>query len=222
MFHKTINNLDLIKKEIQSKISKLNYPSYNPKIIAICKTFPISDVIPLINHGHVHFGENKVQEALEKWSDIKNEKKDIKLHMVGKLQSNKVKFVIPLFDYIHSLDNIKLAEKISNEQLKKNKKIKIFIQVNIGNELQKTGINKENLENFYKICHHDLGLCIIGLMCLPPKNSNDNKYFLEMSNLSNKVGLSELSMGMSDDYLNAMKYRSTFLRIGTKIFGDRD
>ena len=125
--------------------------------------------MPLINYGHVHFGENKVQEALEKWSDIKNEKKDIKLHMVGKLQSNKVKFVIPLFDYIHSLDNIKLAEKISNEQLKKNKKIKIFIQVNIGNELQKTGINKENLESFYKICHDDLGLYIIGLMCLPPK-----------------------------------------------------
>ena len=137
MFHKTINNLDLIKKEIQSKISKLNYLNYNPKIIAICKTFPISDVLPLINHGHVHFGENKVQESIEKWTDIKNDFKNIKLHMVGKLQTNKVKHVLPLFDYIHSLDNIKLAEKISNEQQKIGKKIKIFIQVNIGNESQK-------------------------------------------------------------------------------------
>ena len=202
MFHKTINNLDLITKEIQSKISKLNYLNYNPKIIAICKTFPISDVLPLINHGHIHFGENKVQEAIEKWSDIKNNFENIKLHMVGKLQTNKVKHVIPLFDYIHSLDNLKLAEKIANES-------------------QKSGIQKDKIGSFYKICHNDLGLNIIGLMCLPPKNITDEKYFSEMFNLSRKIKLSDLSMGMSDDYIAAIKYRSTFLRIGSKIFGSR-
>ena len=179
MFHKTINNLDLIKKEIQSKISKLNYLNYNPKIIAICKTFPISDILPLINHGHVHFGENKVQESIEKWTDIKNDFKNIKLHMVGKLQTNKVKYVLPLFDYIHSLDNIKLAEKISNEQQKIGKKIKIFIQVNIGNESQKSGILEENLFSFYKKCQNDFGLQIEGLMCIPPNDNNLKFIFLK-------------------------------------------
>ncbi len=217
--HNCVDKLIAIQNEIQEKSNQLSYTDYKPNIIAISKTFSLNQIMPLINYGHIHFGENKVQEALEKWQDIKNNNKNIKLHMVGKLQTNKVKLVIPLFDYLHSLDNIKLAEKISNEQLKKNKKIKIFIQVNIGNESQKSGINKENLENFFKVCKDDLGLCIVGLMCLPPKNVNDYKYFLEMSNLSKKVGLSELSMGMSDDYLNAIKYHSTYLRIGTKIFG---
>ena len=177
--------------------------------------------MPLINHGHIHFGENKVQEAIEKWSDIKNNFENIKLHMVGKLQTNKVKHVIPLFDYIHSLDNLKLAEKIANEQSKKNRKIKIFIQINIANESQKSGIQKDKIGSFYKICHNDLGLNIIGLMCLPPKNIADEKYFSEMFNLSRKIKLSDLSMGMSNDYISAIKYRSTFLRIGSKIFGSR-
>jgi len=221
MFHKTINNLDLIKKEIQSKISKLNYPSYNPQIIAICKTFPISDVIPLINHGHVHFGENKVQESISKWTDIKNDFKNIKLHMVGKLQTNKIKYVLPLFDYIHSLDNIKLAEKISNEQQKINKKIKIFIQVNIGKESQKSGILEENLFSFYEKCKNDFGLQIEGLMCIPPNDNKSEIYFSKMRRLSEQINLPELSMGMSDDYLKACEYKTTFFRIGSKIFGKR-
>jgi len=221
MFHKTINNLDLIKKEIQSKISKLNYPNYNPQIIAICKTFPISDVIPLINHGHVHFGENKVQESISKWTDIKNDFKNIKLHMVGKLQTNKVKHVLPLFDYIHSLDNIKLAEKISNEQQKINKKIKIFIQVNIGNESQKSGILEENLSSFYEKCKNDFGLQIEGLMCIPPNDNKSEIYFSKMYKLTNQINLPELSMGMSDDYLKACEYKTTFFRIGSRIFGKR-
>jgi len=222
MFHKTINNLDLIKKEIQFKISKLNYLNYNPKIIAICKTFPISDVIPLINYGHVHFGENKVQESIEKWTDIKNDFKNIKLHMVGKLQTNKVKYVLPLFDYIHSLDNIKLAEKISNEQQKIGKKIKIFIQVNIGNESQKSGILVENLFNFYEKCINDFGLQVEGLMCIPPNDNKSEIYFSKMRKLSDQINLPELSMGMSDDYLNACEYKTTFFRIGSKIFGERN
>ena len=222
MFHKTINNLDLIKKEIQSKISKLNYLNYNPEIIAICKTFPISDVLPLINYGHVHFGENKVQESIEKWTDIKNDFKNIKLHMVGKLQTNKVKYVLPLFDYIHSLDNIKLAEKISNEQQKIGKKIKIFIQVNIGNESQKSGILVENLFSFYKKCQNDFGLEIEGLMCIPPNDNKSEIYFSKMRKLSDQINLSELSMGMSDDYLKACEYKTTFFRIGSKIFGERN
>jgi len=222
MFHKTINNLDQIKIEIQSKISKLNYLNYNPKIIAICKTFPMSDVIPLINHGHVHFGENKVQESIEKWTDIKNDFKNIKLHMVGKLQTNKVKYVLPLFDYIHSLDNIKLAEKISNEQQKIGKKIKIFIQINIGNEYQKSGILEENLSSFYEKCIKDFGLQIEGLMCIPPNDNNSEIFFSKMRKLSDQINLPELSMGMSDDYLKACEYKSTFFRIGSKIFGGRN
>ena len=219
--HKSVDKLIAIQNEIQEKSIQLNYNNYKPNIVAVSKTFPLTHVIPLINHGHIHFGENKVQEAIEKWSDIKNNFENIKLHMIGKLQTNKVKHVIPLFDYIHSLDNLKLAEKIANEQSKKNKKIKIFIQINIANESQKSGIQTEQIENFYKICLNDLGLNIIGLMCLPPKNIADEKYFSEMFNLSRKIKLSDLSMGMSNDYIAAIKYRSTFLRIGSKIFGSR-
>ncbi len=222
MFHKTINNLDFIKKEIQSKALKLNFLNYNPKIIAISKTLPISDILPLINYGHVHFGENKVQESITKWTDIKNDFKNIKLHMVGKLQTNKVKYVLPLFDYIHSLDNIKLAEKISNEQQKIGKKIKIFIQVNIGNESKKTGILEENLHNFYSKCKNDFGLQIEGLMCIPPNDNKSEVYFSKMRKLSDQINLPELSMGMSDDYLKACEYKTTFFRIGSKIFGERN
>ena len=182
----------------------------------------MSEILPLINDGHIHFGENKIQEAIDKWTDIKQSFDHIKLHMIGKLQTNKVKYVIPLFDYIHSLDNLKLAEKISLEEKKRGKKIKIFIQINIGNEIQKSGIAPEELEKFYKICTEDFKLDIIGLMCLPPQNLNTENYFLEMLNLSKKIKLNDLSMGMSSDYMAAVKYKSTFLRIGSKIFGKRD
>lgn len=178
--------------------------------------------MPLIKYGHIHFGENKVQEAIVKWTDIKDKYSKIKLHMIGKLQTNKVKFVIPLFDYIHSLDNLKLAEKISTEQEKFNKKLKIFIQVNIGNESQKNGIEIDELEKFYKICKQDLNLKIVGLMCLPPYNSNSNKYFLEMKKLNLNLNLKELSMGMSNDYLEAVENSASFVRIGSKIFGKRN
>ena len=182
----------------------------------------MNKILPLINHGHKHFGENKVQEAIEKWTSIKNDFTDIKLHLVGKLQTNKVKYVIPLFDYIHSLDNRKLAEKISNEQDKKKVKPKIFIQINIGNESQKSGIEIENLENFYNLCVKELNLNIIGLMCLPPHKENPALYFSKMQNLSNMIQIKDLSMGMSNDYVEAIKFKSTFLRIGSKIFGSRD
>ena len=181
----------------------------------------MNHISPLINHGHIHFGENKIQEALTKWTNIKQDFSQIKLHMIGKLQSNKVKFALSLFDYIHSLDNLKLAEKIAKEELKKNKKIKIFIQVNIGEEEQKNGVSPNKLESFYKICSQDLGLNIIGLMCLPPINKNVESYFAKMLNLRNTVDLPDLSMGMSEDYLNALNYQANYLRIGSKIFGNR-
>jgi len=216
--HNSIDNLNIIENILKSKIKNIKIPS----IIAVSKSFPMSEILPLINHGHINFGENKVQESLEKWSSIKEDFEHIKLHMIGKLQTNKVKYVIPLFDYIHSLDTLKLAEKISNEQIKKNKKLKIFIQINIGNESQKSGILIDQLENFYKKCTNDLGLSIVGLMCLPPKNSNMSNYFSTMKKLSNKINLSDLSMGMSNDFLDAAINGATYLRIGTKIFGNRN
>ena len=212
--HDIINRLLLIEKEIQTK-------NKTPSIIAVSKTFPMKDILPLINHGHTHFGENKVQEALEKWADIKKDFKKIKLHMIGKLQTNKVKFAVDLFDYIHSLDNFKLAKKISLEQKKLNKKINIFIQVNIGNENQKSGILPANINEFLLQCINQLDLNIVGLMCLPPNNINPSDYFKEMNQLLSKTNLKELSMGMSQDYLLATDHNSTFLRIGSKIFGER-
>jgi len=212
--HKSLNNLLLIKKEIQFKKNKT-------EIIAISKTFPISEILPLINYGHVHYGENKVQEAKEKWTTIKYDFKKIKLHLVGKLQTNKVKYAIPLFDYIHSLDSAKLAKKISQEQEKKNFRPKIFIQVNIGNEAQKNGIDLENLTDFVKNCIENLNLDIIGLMCIPPANENPKIYFAKMLELIKKTQLKELSMGMSNDYLDAINFNSTFIRVGSKIFGQR-
>ncbi len=181
----------------------------------------MSEILPLINHGQQHFGENKVQESLEKWTSIKSDFKNIKLHMIGSLQSNKVKYVIPLFDYIHSLDSLKLAKKISTEQKKFKKNLKIFIQVNIGRENQKSGIEIENLENFYNTCTKELDLEIIGLMCLPPNNQDSQKYFLEMKELANKIDVTELSMGMSKDFLEASAQGSTFVRVGSRIFGER-
>ena len=215
--HKSINNLTSIEEQIKSRFSQL----INPKIIAVSKTFSMSEIKPLISHGHTHFGENKVQESIEKWSDIKVSFQNIKLHMIGKLQTNKVKYVIPLFDYIHSLDNLKLAEKISEEQKKRDKYLKIFIQVNIGNEHQKSGIDPGDLKGFYNKCISDLKLDVIGLMCIPPQEGDVKIYFSEMFKLKNSIGLRELSMGMSSDYLQAIEYGSTFVRIGSKIFGNR-
>ena len=218
--HKTIENLNYIQNQINSKILKLNN-NYRPKIIAISKTFKIDHILPLVNHGHEDFGENKVQEGLEKWTDIKSKNKNIKLHMVGKLQTNKVKFVLPLFDFIHSLDNLKLAKKISEEQKKYENKPKIFIQVNIGNELQKSGINKIELTDFYGECVN-LGLDVVGTMCLPPISNEPDIYFSEMKKITNNINLDNISMGMSEDYLKAIEYSSTYLRIGSKIFGTRN
>jgi len=218
--HKTIQNLIDIQKKIESKVNELNYSDYYPKIIAVSKTFKIDHLMPIIQHGHIHFGENKVQEAIEKWTDIKNKNEQIKLHMVGKLQTNKVKFAVKLFDYIHSLDNIKLAKKISEEQKKLNKEIKVFIQINIGDEPQKSGIEISKANEFFESCKR-LQLDVIGCMCLPPDDNNSDTYFSKMLNINDELKLKEISMGMSNDYLNAIKYKSTFLRIGTKIFGER-
>jgi pyridoxal phosphate enzyme (YggS family) len=215
--HKSINNLALINDQIKSKFGLVK----NLKIIAVSKTFPMSEINPLIEKGHLHFGENKVQEAVEKWTDIKKLNNNLKLHMIGKLQTNKVKNVVPLFDYIHSLDNIKLAEKIASEQIKKNKNLKIFIQVNIGNESQKSGINISELKNFYEKCTRELNLSIIGLMCLPPQHGLVKNYFNEMVELKKILNIKDLSMGMSEDYLEAVGCGATYIRIGSKIFGDR-
>ena len=212
--HDIVDRLVSIKKEIQLNNSKA-------EIVAISKTFPINKILPLINFGHVNFGENKVQEAMEKWTDIKKDFNNIKLHFVGKLQTNKVKYALPLFDYIHSLDTIKLAEKIANEQQKKNFKPKIFIQVNIGKETQKNGVEVEKLEQFYSECKKNFDLNVIGLMCLPPNEKSPNEYFSQMQILKNKLNLNDLSMGMTNDYIEALNYEATFIRIGSKIFGER-
>tara|TARA_B100000902_G_scaffold386735_1_gene429777 strand:- start:505 stop:1164 length:660 start_codon:yes stop_codon:yes gene_type:complete len=218
--HQTVNNL--IKIQNQLKDYNENRLKNYTKIIAVSKTFPIDKILPLIEHGHTDFGENKVQEAIEKWTNIKEKYHSIKLHMIGKLQTNKVKFAINLFDYIHSLDNFKLAKKISDEQQKNNKKPKIFIQINIGNESQKSGINSNELNEFYNNCINDLNLDIIGIMCLPPNDNKGDFYFKKMSELIKIISANELSMGMSNDYLEAFKSGSTYLRIGSNIFGSRN
>ena len=216
--HQSINNLVSIQNTLKIENLELN----KIKIIAVSKTFPINEILPLINHGQVHFGENKVQEAIEKWQEIKQDFKHLQLHMIGKLQSNKVKFVVPLFDYIHSLDSLKLAKKIAEEQDKIKKRLKIFIQINIGNEEQKNGIDEGDLEEFYKKCVNEFELDIVGLMCLPPKDNNTKEYFVKMKNLAQKINVKELSMGMSNDYLDAAKHGATYLRIGSKVFGNRN
>ena len=216
--HKTINNLIEIKKKIQEK--NIDIKSI-PKIIAVSKTFSMNEIKPLIDYGHIDFGENKVQEAVDKWSNIKTENKKIKLHMIGKLQTNKVKQVVNLFDYIHSVDSIKLAEKIQKEQNKLNKSLKLFIQINIGKEEQKNGIDIENFPDFYSVCKKDLNLDVIGIMCIPPVGKDTLIFFKEMKKISEKFSIKELSMGMSSDYLSAINYNSSFIRIGSKIFGPR-
>ena len=217
--HKSVNNLIDIENKLN--VAQTSNNKRKPKIIAVSKTFSVEDIKPLIIHGHKNFGENKIQEAVNKWTEIKDNFNEIKLHMLGKIQTNKVKFLIPLFDYLHSLDNLKLAEKISKEELKKNKKIKIFIQVNLGSEKQKSGIDLKDLESFYKECSLNLNLDIIGLMCLPPVEKSPEKYFLQLRESANTIGLKELSMGMSNDFEIAANNGSTFVRIGSKIFGKR-
>jgi len=218
--HQTVKNLTYIQSEIQSKISEMNINNYNPKVVAISKTFKIDHILPLINSGHTDFGENKVQEALEKWKQAKENNPKIKLHMVGKLQTNKVKNALKIFDYIHSLDSIRLAEKIAKEQENLKTKPKLFIQINIGKEIQKSGIDSEKLADFYQDCKN-MGLKIIGTMCLPPENKDSNFFFSEMKKFNKTLNLNEISMGMSNDYLNAIEHSSTYLRIGSKIFGPR-
>ena len=218
--HKTVQNLIDIKNEIEQKINELNFSNYNPEIIAVSKTFNIEQIQPLLQYGHSHYGENKVQEATEKWTEVKKKNKLIKLHMLGKLQTNKVKDAIKTFDFIHSVDSEKLAKKISHDQIKLGLKPKIFIQINIGKEKQKSGIDLENLKDIYIFCKA-IDLDIIGTMCIPPLNNDVSEYFLKMKDLNIKNNLKELSMGMSLDYLIALKFKSTFLRIGSKIFGER-
>ncbi len=218
--HKTVQNLLNIKTQIKSKINELKYNNYDPQVIAVSKTFSINHIMPLLDYGHFHYGENKVQEALEKWTELKNKNKHIKLHMLGKLQTNKVKYAVKIFDFIHSLDNEKLARKISDEQKKNNFFPKLFIQINLGNETQKSGINISDLEEFYKLCTN-LNLKVVGTMCLPPNDDNSSIYFKNIKELNDKLNLKESSMGMSHDYLKALEYNSTYLRIGTSIFGKR-
>ena len=217
--HQSIINFTNIQNSIKENQEKTNNKN-NIKIIAVSKTFEISHINPLIDYGHTDFGENKVQEAIEKWSDIKIKNQNLSLHLVGKLQSNKTKLALKIFDYIHSLDSEKLANKISEEQKKIDKKPKLFIQVNIGNEDQKSGINPNNLKSFYKYCL-DKDLDVIGTMCLPPISEDPEKYFMRMNYLNKDLGLNELSMGMSADYIPAIDNNATFIRVGSKIFGER-
>lgn len=217
--HKSIINLNEIKKEIHSKNLEKNFAI---KIIAVSKTFSMDHISHLINDGHIDFGENKVQEAVDKWTNVKVDLPNLKLHMIGKLQTNKVKQAVNLFDYIHSLDSIKLAKKISEEENKIKKKLKIFIQVNIGNEIQKSGISINDLRNFYEICTKEFNLNIVGLMCLPPIDRDSTSYFKQMNLLAHDLSLKELSMGMSSDYMYAIEQGATFIRIGSKIFGSRN
>ena len=217
--HKTIQNLIDIQKKIELSLDTLKIDKV-PKIIAVSKTFEMDKISPLIEHGHLDFGENKVQEAIDKWSDVKSNNNDIQLHLIGGLQTNKVKLAVKLFDYIHSVDTEKLAKKISDEQKKQKKRVKIFIQVNIGNEQQKFGANKSTVSDLHSYCK-SLDLDVVGLMCIPPLEKSSDIFFKEMSTLNKNLNLDELSMGMSADYLDAIKNSATYVRIGSNIFGKR-
>jgi len=217
MMHNSIQNLLNIQKNIKSKFHFYQ----RIKIIAVSKTHPIEHIKPLIDYGHIDFGENKVQEAIEKWSKIKNDNNLIKLHLIGKLQTNKVKYAVKIFDYIHSVDNEKLAKKISEEQIKNNKNVKIFIQVNIGDEIQKSGISKDKVKDFYTFCLN-LKLDIQGLMCIPPEGQNSDRFFKDLKFINENLGLKKLSMGMSSDYISAIENSATHVRIGSNIFGERN
>ena len=219
MMHISVQNLVNIENKIKLNLTDLNLTKL-PNIIAVSKTFKLDYILPLIEHGHLDYGENKVQEAIDKWTEIKNKKPELKLHMIGKLQTNKVKMAVSLFDFIHSVDSEKLAKKIADEQSKIKKKIKIFIQVNIGNETQKSGINQSDITNLILFCKK-LELDVIGLMCIPPANIDPSNYFIKMKEISKSFKFTELSMGMSADYLEAAKNNATYLRIGSSIFGQR-
>tara|TARA_B110000003_G_scaffold57883_1_gene57948 strand:+ start:381 stop:1040 length:660 start_codon:yes stop_codon:yes gene_type:complete len=217
--HSSIKNYEDIIRSIKLKIEDQNINKF-PKIIAVTKTFTLDNILPLIEYGHLDYGENKVQEATEKWTETKIKNPKISLHLIGKLQTNKVKFAIKIFDYIHSVDTIKLAKKISDEQIKQNKKVKIFIQVNIGSEEQKSGVDIDKIGELFNFCK-ELKLDVIGLMCIPPANQKSNKYFEKMNFLNNNFNLQQISMGMSSDYLEAVANNATYLRIGSSIFGKR-
>jgi pyridoxal phosphate enzyme (YggS family) len=217
--HNTVKNLLDTENNIKIYLNNLNINKF-PKIVAVSKTFKIDQILPLIEHGHIDYGENKVQEAIEKWTEIKNTNSKVKLHMIGKLQTNKVKFAVKIFDYIHSVDSEKLAKKIADEQNKNDKKIKIFLQVNIGEENQKSGIDKKVVNQLASYCKK-IDLDLIGLMCIPPANIDPEHYFKEMKELNKTLDLNELSMGMSSDFLVATKHLSTFVRVGSSIFGQR-
>jgi len=215
--HKTVQNLINIKNKIKAVSADYN----TIKIIAVSKTFPLENILPLINYGHLDYGENKVQEAVKKWSEIKKDKSNIRLHLIGNLQTNKVKFAVKIFDYIHSLDSIKLAKKIADEQVNQSKKVKIFIQVNLASETQKAGISIDQLDELYNYSK-SLNLNIIGLMCIPPESESPNDYFRNLKILNDKLGLKQLSMGMSADFMEAVYNQATYIRVGSNIFGARD
>ena len=217
--HNSIKRYEDISNLIKLKLENIKINKF-PKIIAVSKTFSIEKILPLIEYGHTDYGENKVQEAVDKWTKIKIDNSNIKLHMIGKLQTNKVKFAIKIFDFIHSVDSLKLAKKIADEQIKQNRKLNLFIQVNIGSEHQKAGIGKSELVNLYRYCK-ELNLSVIGLMCIPPANEEVEKYFSQTNLLNKQLNFSELSMGMSSDYLKAAEHSSSYLRIGSSIFGKR-
>ena len=218
--HDSVQKYKTIISSIKSKLEEQKITKF-PKIIAVSKTFELVKILPLIEFGHLDYGENKVQEAKDKWGEIKLKKPDIRLHLIGKLQTNKVKLAVKIFDYIHSVDSEKLAKKIAQEVITQNKKIKIFIQVNIGDEDQKSGVDKSQLNNFCMYCK-ELNLDVVGLMCIPPTNDDPNKHFKELNILKKRFNLLELSMGMSSDYLKATDHNSTYLRIGSSIFGKRN
>ena len=217
--HNTVKNLLDIDTDIKDYLNKLNINN-NTKVVAVSKTFKINKILPLIEYGHIDYGENKVQEAVDKWTDIKKINSKVKLHMIGKLQTNKVKLAVQIFDFIHSVDSEKLAKKIMDEQNKINKKIKIFLQVNIGDENQKSGISKDEVSQLVSYCKK-IGLDLIGLMCIPPADIDPEEYFEEMNKLNKNHNFSELSMGMSSDFLKAAQHHSTYVRIGSSIFGQR-
>ena len=213
--------MNLVRNKVNDIINKKQLKT-DPKIIVVTKTFPLDKIIPLLKNGHIHYGENKIQEAEDKWNETKNHYKNLKLHMIGKLQTNKAKKAVKLFDYIHSLDNDKLASKLSHYQKELSKKIKLFIQVNLGNDKHKSGVMLNELNNFYNFCTKDLSLTVIGLMCLPPIDSNSEEYFKLLKKTAETLNLNELSMGMSSDFEQAVLNGSTYLRLGTLILGKRN
>ena len=218
--HTTLEKLNRVKNKVNEIINKKQLKT-DPKIIVVTKTFPLNKIIPLLQNGHIHYAENKIQEAENKWINTKNRYKDLQLHMIGKLQTNKAKKAIKLFDYIHSLDNDKLALKLSHHEKELNKKVKLFIQVKLSKEDQKSGVQLNELNNFYNYCTNELSLNVIGLMCLPPIDSNAHEYFKILKKNAEKLNLKDLSMGMSSDFEQAISNGSTYLRLGTIILGKR-